>query len=72
MPYPSTLILAQIPGSVLASAVRLSRAPWHGAESPRAGAPKGSTSLALHFDDLMKTLSSKTKNSLWKAFERAF
>ena len=55
VPFPSTLILARIPGSVLSEAVSKSRAPWHGAETPRSGAPAGSTSNALHFDDGMKS-----------------
>jgi len=54
VPFPSTLITALIPGAVLSEAVASSRAPWHGAETPRAGAPAGSTSHALHFDDGMK------------------
>lgn len=55
VPFPSTVITAVIPGSVLSEAVAASRAPWHGAETPRAGAPAGSTSHALHFDDGMKS-----------------
>ena len=55
VPFPSTVITALIPGSVLSEAVASSRAPWHGAETPRAGAPAGSTSHALHFDDAMKS-----------------
>mmetsp|Transcript_79871 Transcript_79871/g.126033 ORF Transcript_79871/g.126033 Transcript_79871/m.126033 type:complete len:375 (+) Transcript_79871:256-1380(+) len=55
VPFPSTVITAVIPGSVLSEAVAASRAPWHGAETPRAGAAAGSTSHALHFDDGMKS-----------------
>lgn len=55
VPFPSTLIVARIPGAVLTKAVAQSRAPWHGAETPRAGAPAGSTSHALHFDDGIKS-----------------
>eukprot|EP00438_Fugacium_kawagutii_P031623 Skav216547 [mRNA] locus=scaffold1776:240439:241941:+ [translate_table: standard] len=55
VPFPSTIITAMIPGSVLSKAVASSRGPWHGAETPRAGAPAGSTSHALHFDDAMKS-----------------
>ncbi|CAJ1403825.1 unnamed protein product [Effrenium voratum] len=53
-PFPSAQIVVEVPGSVLSKAVSQSRAPWHGAPSPRPGAEPGTSSTALHFDDLMR------------------
>jgi len=53
-PFPSAQIVVKIPGAILFEAIAESRSPWHGGESPRAGAEPGTSGDALHCDNGMK------------------